>query len=85
MQKHHNYEYNYKFLIPNNLANKINVEQDYNADNNVVFKFYYNDSETKSYKNIFTIATAPKNIVDLDRNNLEKEKQELEIILAKLG
>jgi len=28
---------------------------------------------------------APKNIVDLDRNNLEKEKQELEIILAKLG
>lgn len=68
IQIYYNYEYNYKFLIPNNLANKINVEQDYNADNNVVFKFYYNDSETKSYKNIFTIATAPKNIVDDTKN-----------------
>ena len=28
---------------------------------------------------------APKNVVDLDRNNLEKEKQELEVILSKLA
>lgn len=68
IQIYYNYEYNYKFLIPNNLVNKINVEQDYSLDNNALFKFYYNDSDTKSYKNIFTIATSPKSIVDDGKN-----------------
>jgi len=68
IQIYYNYEYNYKFLIPNNLVNKINVEQDYSLDNNPLFKFYYNDSNTKSYKNIFTITTSPKNIVDDGKN-----------------
>lgn len=62
-QVYYNYEYNYKFFIPNNLANKIYIEQEYNNDN-ILFKFYYNDTMGKDSKNLFTIIVSSKTIVD---------------------
>ena len=67
IQIYYNYEYNYKFLIPNNLANKIYIEQEQNLDN-VLFKFYYNDATGDKSKLLFTITASSRNIVDENKN-----------------
>ena len=67
IQVYYNYEYNYKFLIPNNLANKIYIEQQYSSDN-TLFKFYYYDDLGSNPKNLFTIIVSSKAIVDESKN-----------------
>ncbi|MGL5692554.1 MAG: hypothetical protein ACRCXA_00630, partial [Peptostreptococcaceae bacterium] len=64
-QVYYNYEYNFKFFIPNNLANKIYIKQEYNLENNnVVFKFYSYDMDGISSKNIFTITASTISLID---------------------
>ncbi len=67
IQIYYNYDYNYKFLIPNNLANKIYIEQEQNLDN-VLFKFCYNDATGNKSKSLFTITASSRNIVDENKN-----------------
>ncbi len=67
IQVYYNYEYNYKLLIPNNLANKIYIEQQYSSDN-TLFKFYYYDNLDSNPKNLFTIIVSSKAIVDESKN-----------------
>lgn len=58
-QVYYNYEYNFKFFIPNRLANKIYIKQEYDLENNnALFKFYTYDLDGVNSKNIFTITTA---------------------------
>lgn len=71
-QIHYNYKYNYKLLIPNNLVGKFYIEQDYLGDN-VLFKFFYRDIDSKS-KHIFTITVVPKTRME-DNKNLNLNNQ----------
>ena len=74
IQVYYNYEYNYKFLIQNNLANKIYVEQETNSDN-VIFKFNYYDEKEKGSKTLFTITAHSKNIVVDESKNINLQNQ----------
>lgn len=67
IQIYYNYDYNYKFLIPNNLANKIYIKQEQNIDS-TSFKFCYNDFTENKPKPLFTITASSKNIVDENKN-----------------
>lgn len=64
-QIYYNYKNNFKLLIPNVLANKISVEEEY-KDNKVIFNFYYYDNliPQKELTNIFTIVKSTKNKID---------------------
>lgn len=73
-QIYYNYEYNYKFFIQNNLANKIYVEQETNSDN-VIFKFNYYDEKEKGSKTLFTITAHSKNIVVDESKNINLQNQ----------
>lgn len=73
-QVYYNYEYNYKFFIQNNLANKIYVEQETNSDN-VIFKFNYYDEKEKGSKTLFTITAHSKNIVVDESKNINLQNQ----------
>lgn len=67
IQIYYNYDYNYKFLIPNNLANKIYIKQEQNIDS-TSFKFCYNDFTENKPKPLFTITASSRNIVDENKN-----------------
>ncbi|GAA0705079.1 lipoprotein [Paraclostridium ghonii] len=58
-QIYYNYENNFKFLIPNNLANKIYIEEEQNK-----FDFMYYDAQNSERINLFTISKATKNNID---------------------
>ena len=73
-QVYYNYEYNYKFFIQNNLANKIYVEQETNSVN-VIFKFNYYDEKEKGSKTLFTITAHSKNIVVDESKNINLQNQ----------
>ncbi len=60
---YYNYKYNFKLYLPNELANKIYCEQDYQGENSL-FKFYYHDLVKNEPKNIFTIVVSPKTIAE---------------------
>ncbi len=71
-QIYYNYKYNFKLFIPNNLFDKILVEQEFVGEK-AVFKFYYFDYSDR--KNLF-------NIVVESKNKLEDRKiQVLKILL----
>ncbi len=64
-QIYYNYQYNYKVFIPNNLANKIDVQQaPQNKGNEVLFKFYYYDVVNVERKNLFTISVINNNLIE---------------------
>lgn len=58
-QIYYNYENNFKFLIPNNLANKIYTEEEQNK-----FDFMYYDAQNSERINLFTISKSTKNNID---------------------
>ncbi|MDK2586674.1 hypothetical protein QOZ83_12480 [Romboutsia sedimentorum] len=69
-QIYYNYQYNYKVYIPNNLANKIYVQQaPQNKGNEVPFKFYYYDVVSVESKNLFTISVINKNLIEDKKNS----------------
>lgn len=62
-QVYYNYLNNFKFLIPNNLANKIYIEE-IPKDNRLYFEFMYYDSQHIEPIKLFTISKVNKNKVD---------------------
>ncbi|MGL5712875.1 MAG: FG-GAP repeat domain-containing protein [Paraclostridium sp.] len=69
-QIYYNYKNNFKLWIPNSIANKISIEEDY-KENKVSFEFYYYDSlnyQSESQK-IFTITKTTKNKIDESKGN----------------
>ena len=64
-QIYYNYKYNFKLFIPNNLFDKILVEQEFVGEK-AVFKFYYFDYSDR--KNLFNIVVESKNKLE-DRKN----------------
>ncbi len=69
-QVYYNYTYNYKFLVPNNLVNKLHIEQESKSES-AVFKFYYFDN-SKKVKNLFTLVVLTKNSVEGSKNQSNK-------------
>ncbi|MDK2564120.1 VCBS repeat-containing protein [Romboutsia sedimentorum] len=87
-QIYYNYQYNYKVFIPNNLANKIDVQQaPQNKGNEVLFKFYYYDVVSGESKNLFTISVINKKLIEDKKNSstsngiLLKETDEYNFVL----
>lgn len=70
-QIYYNYKYNYKLLLPNNLVDKINIQQENNGEN-VSFNFNYYDNITMEPKNLFTISAMEKVIADDSKNIANK-------------
>lgn len=62
-QVYYNYLNNFKLLIPNNLANKIYIEE-VPKDNKVYFEFMYYDTQHTEPIKLFTISKVDKNNVD---------------------
>lgn len=62
-QVYYNYSNNFKLLIPNNLANKIYVEE-VPKDNKLYFEFMYYDTQHTEPIKLFTISKVNKNNVD---------------------
>lgn len=64
-QIYYNYKNNFKILIPNILANKISVEEEY-KDNKIIFNFNYYDNlrPEEKVENLFTIVKSTKNKID---------------------
>ncbi len=62
-QVYYNYLNNFKLLIPNNLANKIYIEE-IPKDNKMYFEFMYYDSKHIEPIKLFTISNVTKNKVD---------------------
>ena len=67
IQIYYNYQYNYRFLIPNNLANNSYIAYEY-QDKEALFRFYYYDKKNSKPKNLFTIAVIDKNQIE-DKNS----------------
>lgn len=65
-QVYYNYSNNFKLLIPNNLANKIYVEE-VPKDNKLYFEFMYYDTQHTEPIKLFTISK-------VDKNNVEESK-----------
>lgn len=59
---YYNYKYNFKFLLPNNIAKKLDVTQDIESKD-TVFKFSYYD-ELKNLKELFSISVTSKKAID---------------------
>ena len=66
-QVYYNYSNNFKLLIPNNLANKIYVEE-VPKDNKLYFEFMYYDTKHIEPIKLFTISKINKNNVDESKN-----------------
>lgn len=62
-QVYYNYSNNFKLLIPNNLANKIYIEE-VSKDNKLYFEFMYYDTQYTEPIKLFTISKVNKNNVD---------------------
>lgn len=59
---YYNYKYNFKFLLPNNIAKKLDVTQDI-ENKDTLFKFSYYD-ELKNLKDLFSISVISKKSID---------------------
>lgn len=59
---YYNYKYNFKFLLPNNIAKKLDVTQDI-ENKDISFKFSYYD-ESKNLKDLFSISVISKKSID---------------------
>lgn len=72
-QIYYNYKNNFKLFIPNILANKISVEEDY-KDNKVSFEFYYYNSlkPQSELEKLFTINKVTKNKIDEGKGSNSK-------------
>ena len=62
-QIYYNYKNNFKFLIPNNLANKLYVQKSMVNDSMYYTFYYYEKSDTKPIE-IFQVSIYAKNIVE---------------------
>lgn len=62
-QIYYNYQYNFKFLMPNNLLRKVSISQPYDGDN-ISFIFNYYDGITMEQKNLFEIKLISKTITE---------------------
>ncbi|RDY24244.1 hypothetical protein CHF27_003960 [Romboutsia maritimum] len=70
-QIYYNYQYTYKILVPNNLVNKLYVEQEYPGEN-ILFKFIYYDTLNSESKELFTICAINKSAIDENKNMSNK-------------
>ena len=59
---YYNYKYNFKFLLPNNIAKKLEVTQK-NDNKDTLFKFSYYD-EFGNLKDLFGITVTNKKVID---------------------
>ena len=62
-QVYYNYKSNFKFLVPNNLANKLYIKRSVLGDSNY-YIFYYYDKEHSKQIELFQIGYSPKNLVE---------------------
>lgn len=81
-QIYYNYEMQFKFLIPNNWAQKISISESSDTKNNnyKTFNFYYDDSsklnlkKNENKKLLFSLNLMEKNIVE-DTKNINKTSE----------
>lgn len=62
-QVYYNYKNNFKFLVPDNLANKLYIQKSVVGDTSY-YVFYYYDKSRKEPLQLFQIGISPKNIVE---------------------
>lgn len=62
-QVYYNYKNNFKFLVPDNLANKLYIQKSVVGDT-PYYVFYYYDKNSKEPLEIFQIGIAPKSLVE---------------------
>lgn len=62
-QVYYNYKNNFKFLVPDNLANKLYIQKNV-LDDISYYVFYYYDKESKEPLELFQIGISPKNLVE---------------------
>lgn len=62
-QVYYNYKDNFKFLVPDNIANKLYVQKSVLVDMSY-YIFYYYDKESKEPLELFRIGISPKNLVE---------------------
>lgn len=75
-QVYYNYSNNFKFLVPDNLANKLYIQRNVEGDK-LYYVFYYYDKGTKEPLELFKIGVYPKNIVEDP-----KSSPKMKVILA---
>lgn len=62
-QIYYNYKNNFKFLVPNNLANKLYIQKNILGDT-LYYIFYYYDKNDKEPTELFQIGISSKNLVE---------------------
>ena len=62
-QVYYNYKNNFKFLVPDNLANKLYIQKNIVGDT-PYYVFYYYDKSSKEPLELFQIGISPKNLVE---------------------
>ena len=62
-QVYYNYKNNFKFLVPDNLANKLYIQKSVVGDT-PYYVFYYYDKSSKEPLELFQIGISPKNLVE---------------------
>lgn len=62
-QVYYNYKNNFKFLVPDNLANKLYIQKSVVGDT-PYYVFYYYDNSSKEPLELFKIGISPKNLVE---------------------
>ena len=71
-QVYYNYKNNFKFLVPNNLANKLYIQNNI-AGNSSDYIFYYYDENDKEPTKLFQIGVSQKNLVEDSKPNASME------------
>ncbi len=66
-QVYYNYKNNFKFLVPNNLANKLYIQKNILGDASY-YIFYYYDKNDKEPTELFQISISSKNLVEDTKN-----------------
>ena len=67
-QVYYNYKNNFKFLVPDNLANKLYIQKNTVGDT-PYYVFYCYDKSSKEPVELFQIGISPKNIVEDTKTN----------------
>ena len=67
-QIYYNYKNNFKFFIPDNLANKLYIQKSVVSDA-PYYTFYYYDKSSKEPLELFQIGISPKNLVEDTKTN----------------
>lgn len=71
-QVYYNYKDNFKFLVPDNLANKLYVQKNVSGDISS-YIFYYYDKNDKEPTELFQIGISSKSLVDETKANPKME------------